>query len=157
MHIGQDRPNFRRGTRAEDSNCIARFKLQAPASDVAAAGDSAFSVVTCTASRSASHEYSWALSLQPVRRSYEFLGSADIIPTEPTRFTVAMIPPAMMSGQPEFVITMKMAATAVRTFSIASFRVVSQIARIDASPRRKRTIDRRSTRSRSRAQRARGN
>jgi hypothetical protein len=50
-----------------------------------------------------------------------------------------MIPPAMMSGQPEFVITMKMAATAVRTFSIASFRVDSQIDRIDASPRRKRT------------------
>jgi hypothetical protein len=71
---------------------------------------------------------------------YDFrisLVAADITSIAPARFTVAMIAPAMMSGQPDPVITINTAAITVRTFSIASLRVESQIARIDASPPRK--------------------
>jgi len=44
-----------------------------------------------------------------------------------------MIAPAMMSGQPDPIIAINTAATMVKTFTIASFRVDSQIARIDAT------------------------
>jgi hypothetical protein len=47
--------------------------------------------------------------------------AADITSIDPKRFTVAMIAPAMMSGQPDLAIAIKTAATTVRTFSIASF------------------------------------
>jgi len=57
--------------------------------------------------------------------------AADITSIAPARFTVAMIAPAMMSGQPDSVIAINTAATTVKTFRIASFCVESQIARTE--------------------------